>query len=196
MTADDSANAIYILLLLMLVGSALFARQIPLRKGVKMALGWVLIFFIAFAAFTLRDDFRLFGNRLTAEWTGGAIQQSGELRIPQAEDGHYWIEGRLNGEQVRFLVDSGATITSIGRATAIRAGVESTGGFPVAVDTANGTVTAERARVKRFQIGGIDRQDFPVHVADAFGDTNVLGMNFLSSLSSWGVEGGWLVLKP
>lgn len=196
MTADDSANAIYILLLLMLIGSALFARQIPMRKGLKMALGWLVIFFIAFAAFTLRDDFRLFGSRLSAEWTGGAIQQGSELRIPRAEDGHYWIEVRLNGEPVRFLIDSGATMTSIGRTTADRVKAESSGGFPVAVETANGTVTAQRARVQRLQIGDISREDFPIHVSEAFGDTNVLGMNFLSTLSSWGVEGTWLVLRP
>jgi aspartyl protease family protein len=195
-STDDSANAVYILLLLMLMGSALFARQIPMRKGLKMALGWLVIFFIAFAAFTLRDDFRLFGNRLTAEWTGGAIQQGSELRVPRAKDGHYWIEGRLNGEPVRFLIDSGATMTSIGKATADRVKAEPTGGFPVAVETANGTVTAERARVQRLQIGDIARKDFPIHVSQAFGDTNVLGMNFLSSLSSWGVEGTWLVLRP
>ena len=196
MSADDSANAVYVLLLIMLIGSALFARQIPMRSGLKMALGWLIIFFIAFAAFTLRDDFRLFGNRLSAEWTGGAVQQGSELRIPRAEDGHYWIEGRLNGEPVRFLIDSGATMTSIGRTTADRVKADSSGGFPVAVETANGTVTAERARVKRLQIGDIAREDFPIHVSQALGDTNVLGMNFLSSLSSWGVEGTWLVLRP
>ncbi|QPQ56221.1 TIGR02281 family clan AA aspartic protease [Allosphingosinicella flava] len=180
----------------MLIGSALFARQIPMRSGLKMALGWLIIFFIAFAAFTLRDDFRSFGNRLSAEWNGGAVQQGKELRIPRADDGHYWIEGRLNGQPVRFLVDSGATITSLNSVTAAQAGVELSGGFPVAVETANGTVTADRARVKRLQIGEIVREDFPVHVSETFGDTNVLGMNFLSSLSSWGVEGTWLVLRP
>jgi aspartyl protease family protein len=35
-----------------------------------------------------------------------------------------------------------------------------------------------------------------VEVSAAFGDMNVLGMNFLSSLSSWSVQGQWLVLKP
>lgn len=196
MTGDESANLLYILLLLMLVGSALFARRIPMRQGVKMALGWILIFFIAFAAFTLRDDFRLFGKRLATEWNGGIIEQGEALRIQQASDGHYWIDARVNGDVVRFLIDSGATVTSISGDTARRVGVEPSGGFPVMVETANGTVTAERARVERLQVGSIERSDFPVHVSDAFGTTNVIGMNFLSSLSGWWVENGWLTLQP
>lgn len=196
MTGDESANLIYVLLLLMLVGSALFARRIPLGQGLKMALGWILIFFIAFAVFTLRGDFRLFGNRLAAEWNGGVVDQGGTLRIQQSSDGHFWIDGQVNGETVRFLVDSGATVTSISGDTARRVGVEASGGLPVMVQTANGTVTAERARVERLDVGTINRENFPVHVSDAFGDTNVIGMNFLSSLSGWGVENGWLVLRP
>jgi aspartyl protease family protein len=35
-----------------------------------------------------------------------------------------------------------------------------------------------------------------VHISDGFGDVDVLGMNFLSSLSGWSVEGRFLVLKP
>ena len=196
MSTNESANLLYILLLLMLVGSALFARRVPMRQGVKMAMGWILIFFIAFAAFTLHDDFRLFGNRLAAEWNGGVVQQGETLRIQQAADGHFWIDAQVNGESVRFLIDSGATVTSISGDTARRVGVEASGGFPVLVQTANGTVTAERARVDRLEVGSIVRSEFPVHVSEAFGDTNVIGMNFLSSLSSWAVENGWLILQP
>ena len=41
----------------------------------------------------------------------------------------------------------------------------------------------------------IVRSDFGVHVNEV-GDTNVLGMNFLSSLAGWRVEGNTLVLRP
>ena len=97
---------------------------------------------------------------------------------------------------MRFLVDSGATVTSISTATAARAGVAPSGGFPVLVNTANGTVRAQRARAERLTVGTIERRNLALHVSEAFGDTNVIGMNFLSSLSGWGVEGQWLVLRP
>jgi aspartyl protease family protein len=102
---------------------------------------------------------------------------------------------------VRFLVDSGATTTSISAETARRAGIEPSSGIPAIVRTANGTITVQRGRAERLAIGHIVRDDLAVHISEGFGETNVLGMNFLSSLSGWGVEGqragrGRLILKP
>ena len=92
------------------------------------------------------------------------------------------------------MVDSGATVTSISAATARRAGIEPSGLLAM-VNTANGRILVQRGRAGRVELGPIERRDLAVHISDGFGDTNVLGMNFLSSLSSWGVEGRWLVLK-
>ena len=63
------------------------------------------------------------------------------------------------------------------------------------VDTANGQIVVALAEAGRFEIGSIERTDFPVHVTDRDG-VDILGMNFLSSLDSWRVEGGDLVLRP
>jgi aspartyl protease family protein len=195
---DQALHFIYLLGVLVLVGSALAVRRIPLGQTVKMLLAWVLIFAAGFVIFALRDDFRDLGRRVLAEGRGDPVTVSeGEtLRIRQAPDGHYWVTGSINGESVRFLVDSGATVTSISAETARRAGIEARGGFPVMVQTANGTVAVQRGRAERLAVGSIERRDLPVHIHDGFGGTNVLGMNFLSSLSGWGVDQGWLVLRP
>ncbi|HEU0133933.1 MAG TPA: TIGR02281 family clan AA aspartic protease [Allosphingosinicella sp.] len=194
---DQAASFLYLVGMLVLVASALAVRRIPIGQGLKMFAGWVLIFLAAFVAFTLKDDFMALGKRVLAEGRGqGQVVASGKvLRIRKSLDGHFWVDGEINGESVRFLVDSGATVTSISARTAARADVV-TGGFPVLVNTANGVVQAKRGRADRFKIGEIERRDFAVQASEAFGDTNVLGMNFLSSLSGWGVEGEWLVLKP
>ena len=96
---------------------------------------------------------------------------------------------------MRFLIDSGATTTSISRATAERAGIEPSRGFGAMVQTANGVVTVDRGRAESLEVGPIERRDVAVHISDAFGDMNVIGMNFLSTLSAWGVEGRTLVLR-
>ena len=96
---------------------------------------------------------------------------------------------------MRFLVDSGATVTTLSRATAHTAGVEPDGGFGVMVDTANGTAMFDRGNVDRLKVGPIERGSLAVHISRVDGDTNVIGMNFLSTLSAWGVEGRTLVLK-
>jgi aspartyl protease family protein len=197
-SGDDALSFIYLVGCLVLVGSALMVRRIPMAQGLKMAAAWALIFGALFVVFTLKDDFKALGSRLVGE-TRGDGQVAGEnrtLRIRKSPDGHFWANASINGTTVRFLIDSGATVTSLSADTARRAGVRPSGGSPTLVDTANGMVQAQRGRIERLRIGEIERRDVAVHIAEAFGDTDVLGMNFLSSLAGWGVEGDWLILKP
>ncbi|HEX8061911.1 MAG TPA: TIGR02281 family clan AA aspartic protease [Allosphingosinicella sp.] len=194
---DSALSFVYLIGVLVLVVSALMVRRVPIGQSLKMFAGWVLIFLAAFVAFALKDDFAALGKRVVAEsrGEGQAVAAGKEMRIRKSLDGHFWVNGELNGTKVRFLVDSGATVTSISTATAAQAGIQPSG-LPAVVETANGMVRVGRARADRLLVGTIERRDVAVHVAEAFGPTNVLGMNFLSSLSAWGVEGQWLVLKP
>jgi aspartyl protease family protein len=64
------------------------------------------------------------------------------------------------------------------------------------LNTANGMVSARTATVAELTVGNVTARDFGVVVSPAFGDTDVLGMNFLSRLASWRVEGKTLVLVP
>jgi len=193
---DQAIHFLYLIGVLILVGSALAVRRIPIAQGLKMFVGWVLIFGAAFVVFTLKDEFRALGNRVLLETRGGVVEEAkaGEIRIRQAPDGHFWVTAQVNGEDVRFLVDSGATTTSLSRATARNVGIEPGGGRAI-VQTANGIVTVERGRAATVKVGSIERRDVAVHISDAFGDMNVIGMNFLSTLSGWGVEGRTLVLR-
>jgi aspartyl protease family protein len=193
---DQAVNVLYLAGVLVLVGSALVARRIPIAQGLRMFIAWVLIFGAAFVVFTLKDDFAALGNRVLLEARGGVEEtRPGEIRIRQAPDGHFWVDAELNGRNVRFLVDSGATTTSISRDTAEDAGITPSSGFGAMVQTANGVVMVERGRASSLKIGPIERHDVAVHISSAFGDLNVIGMNFLSTLSSWGVEGHSLVMR-
>lgn len=190
MSGFQVADTVYLVLLLVFVGSSLLAMRLPLGKAMKMALGWVAIFAGAFALFAFRDDFTVLGQRLRAELTGAPIEAGEELLIPIGEDGHFWVEANINGRDVRLLVDSGASFTTIGSETARAAGI--TPGIRVPVNTANGTIDMVRGRAERFSLGPIRRDGLTIHVSR--GSVNVLGMNFLSSLRSWRVEGNYLVL--
>lgn len=120
-----------------------------------------------------------------------------EVRIPMARDGHFWATVRLNGTERRMLVDSGATVTALSTATARAAGVEADATLvPLLMKTANGTVRADAGTLNRLEIGGIEARKLKVVISPGLGDTDVLGMNFLSELQSWRVEGRTLVLKP
>ena len=120
-----------------------------------------------------------------------------EVRISMARDGHFWATVRLDGAERRMLVDSGATVTALSEATAKAAGVEADATLmPLLMRTANGTVRAAAGTVERLEIGGIEARRLKVVISSGLGDTDVLGMNFLSELSSWRVEGRTLILVP
>lgn len=190
----DPPQAVLLIVMLVFVASSLIGMRLPIGKAAKMGIAWVAIFGVAFALFAFRDDFSQIGQRLRAEATGAPIAANGGLRIPVSDDGHFWVDASVNGHETRFLVDSGASVTTISTATAREAGVEP-GMRVMMVATANGVVRMQRARAERFQLGPIERTGFSVNI-NPRDSSNVLGMNFLSSLGGWGVEGNYLVLRP
>ncbi|GGB55247.1 retropepsin-like aspartic protease family protein [Blastomonas aquatica] len=120
-----------------------------------------------------------------------------EVRLRMASDGHFWAQASINGIERRMLVDSGATVTALSQATADEAAVGRDASLlPVVLRTANGNVQAQTGTVERLGLGSIEARNLKVVVSPALGDVDVLGMNFLSQLESWRVEGRVLVLVP
>ncbi|HUG45338.1 MAG TPA: TIGR02281 family clan AA aspartic protease [Sphingomicrobium sp.] len=193
MTNDVMLGGVYIVMAMMLVLSALMVRREPVARLMTYALAWIAIFGAGFLVFTFRDDLGMVWQRVRAEATGEPVRVGQELRIPMAIDGHFWVEGTVNGRKVTFLVDSGATMTTIGRDVAEQAGVEINRKANQVVRTGSGYLQVARGRADELRIGTIERENFRVHVTEEEG-LNVLGMNFLSTLDRWGVEGRWLVL--
>jgi aspartyl protease family protein len=193
---DDGLNALYLLLLLVLVASSLIGMRLSAGKATKFGLAWIAIFGVIFALFSFRGEFGALGARLKSEVTGSAEPLvSGEtLRLRMRDDGHFWVDAKINGAPVRFLVDSGATTTTISASAAAQAGLEP-GMRGDVVGTANGELFMPRVTAGLVEVGSIRRSDFTVNINPNDG-TSVLGMNFLSSLSSWGVQGNVLVLTP
>lgn len=193
MSGDDSGRLIYLALCIVLVASSLIGMRLPIGKALKMLLAWVAIFGVAFALFTFRSEFSAFGSRLKSEALGTPIETGDEMRIAIREDGHFWVQASVNGHVAPFLVDSGASITTVSPTVAAAANL-ATGMRVANVETANGAVQMAVGTADQFNVGQIERTDFTLFVNRA-DSTNVLGMNFLSSLSSWRVEGNVLVLR-
>jgi len=195
MANDTMLGGVYLLMAIVLVSSTLLARRERASKLLTMALAWIAIFAAGFVLFTFRDNFGWVAQRLKAEAVGTPVQQGRETRIPMAINGHFWVDAELNGHDVKFLVDSGATMTTVDRRTAEAAGIAISPSRDQFVRTGNGIVRVASGRADDLVVGGITRHDVAIQVADN-DDLNVLGMNYLSSLSRWSVEGRWLVLVP
>ncbi len=197
---ENSISFIWGIGALILVISSLVAQKLPIGKVIKMTAAWIGIFSFVFVLFLFQDEGREVWRRVKAELSGerDTVQVVGaSLRIARNEDGHYWVKASVNGTPARFMIDSGATTTTLSLQTAKSAKVELANGFPVMVETANGTVELQRARVDIVQIGTLVYREMPILIgSDTMGDVNLLGMDFLSSLRSWKVERATLILEP
>jgi aspartyl protease family protein len=182
---------------ILLLVSSLAARRLPLGYIAKAGLAWIAIFATLFAIFSFRFEFINIWERVKADISGAAGQSiSGEaIELRRQDDGHYWIMVDINGRPVRFMVDSGATMTAINATTAQEVGVE-TDGYPIVLSTANGRVAAKRATVRSLAVGPHKIENHSVVVSESFGDVNLLGMNFLNSMQSWRVEANVMILQP
>jgi aspartyl protease family protein len=192
--------------LLALAVAAIFAvtlggmikRATPRLGGLIQGLGnlslvaALLLTIVQVARLTSGSDLALPQIGLPAQSVSG-----GETRIAMSQDGHFWLEATVNGQPRRFLVDTGATLTALSETTAEAAQVAAQPLHKsVLMRTANGTVQAELVRIDELRFGNVVARDLDAVVAPGLGETNVIGMNLLSRLASWRVEGRTLVLVP
>jgi aspartyl protease family protein len=190
--SDRAVDVLLYAVLLLLPLSALIARRPPLGRTLMSIFAWVAIFGVGLLAVQNRDRLPNLQALLSEQEVVGR-----ETRIRMSPDGHFWAEVTVNGVERRMLIDSGATLTAISEETAREAGIETTrGSFPVVLQTANGSVAASRGNADSVQVGSVRTEDLGVVVSAAFGNTDVIGMNFLSRLASWRVEGRTLILTP
>lgn len=175
----------------------LFHRVPILGSFIRLLVSCAIIVLVAVVA-TDRAAFDPFLAPLASRLQPDRQEVTGkELRIQMASDGHFWANVSLNGVKRRMLVDSGATVTAISPQAASAAGVSPEPDLvPVILKTANGMVRAQTGSVEELRLGNIVARDLKVVVSPAFGEMNVLGMNFLSKLKSWRVEDGTLVMVP
>ena len=211
---DPTASTLWYVLAIVLVGSSLIGRRLAWGGLVRMLLLWVAIFAGLLGLFTYAQKQGWLTGRWAEQGPGQTTEQgiaSGDapsavprasaqgqaLHIPVAPDGHYWVEGTINGTPARFLIDSGATITALSEQTARAVGLNYDPGEPGAImTTANGRVEARRSTIASLEIGPITASDLPVVVSPAFGEINVIGMNMLSRLKGWGVQNSEMILTP
>jgi aspartyl protease family protein len=193
----DGVNMVWLVGALVLVVSALSVRRIGFGLFLRTLLGWAAIVLLVLFAVGHRYELAAAWSSLSAKLGIEDQRVEGEtVRIRMSPDGHFWARVQLNGVERRMLIDSGATITAISERTAKQANIGASDGLPAIIETANGSVAARRGKIGTLSLGPLRMRDLGVVVSQNFGELDVLGMNFLSRLHSWRVEGNVLVLEP
>jgi aspartyl protease family protein len=119
------------------------------------------------------------------------------LSIPRDARGHFQTGGRIEGQRIDFMVDTGASLVALNEKSAARFGLHpSRGDYNATVTTANGTIKAARTRLAMIDLGGLVVRDVDAMVLpDEALSENLLGLSFLSKLKRFEYANGKLVLE-
>jgi len=161
------------------------------RAGrVMLVLAWGAALLLATKFFGDWEDAQRNPNRVPESLHGSDYV---EVHLASSRQGHYMAGGSINGEEVTFLLDTGASQVAIPAEVAQRLGLVA--GAAITISTANGRATAHRTRLARLQLGDIVLTDVDALIAPGMGrDDVLLGMSALKQLE-FTQRGGTLMLR-
>jgi aspartyl protease family protein len=127
------------------------------------------------------------------------LEQAGlrSLNIPHDSRGHFLTEGRIDGQRIGFMVDTGASLVALNETSAARFGLRPMPAeYNLMVSTANGTIKAARTHLDVIEVGDLIVHDVDAMVLpDEALSENLLGLSFLSKLRRFEYANGQMVLE-
>lgn len=188
----SQARIFYLLILGMALLVGLFAAyRGRLSQALQHATIWVLLFLGVIIAYGFSDQIGMQLNPRSA-----VVLSDDRVVLRRAQDGHFHATLSVNGRDVRFLVDTGATALVLSRRDARRVGID-TGvlAFSTPSVTANGVVFSAPVRLQEVRLGPFTDTDFPAMVNGGDLDVSLLGMRYLDRFARVSVEGDRMVLE-
>jgi aspartyl protease family protein len=188
---DAQARLFYLAALLIFVASGVFYRY---RGQLSTALQHAAIWLLIILGLTLAYSFK---DRLSAALYPDAARQSEDRTIAfsRASDGHFYARVTVNGTEIRFMIDTGASNLVLSQQDAQRIGID-TGklSYVLPSDTANGRVMGAGVVLARVELGGVVDSDVRAVVNGGQMSGSLLGMAYLDRFRSFTVEGDSFVL--
>ena len=173
--ADVVASFGYLAVLLLAVGGWWMASNRPsIGKTLQMALVWGMIFMGGMAIYGLWNDIS------NDYYSAQIISSDGEITIPRASDGHYYVKAKINGVDISFLVDTGASDLVLTREDAEKVGINvATLPFLGSANTANGTVSIAYTRLAEVRLGSYLDSAVSASISGGEMVKSLLGMSYL-----------------
>ena len=126
-----------------------------------------------------------------------ATTEGGPAQVLKAADGHYWAEASVNGHEVRFLVDTGATAVSLTTDDAQRLGINTSDlNYDAKVITASGPARAAKIKLDTVSVAGAQVRDVDALVIENGLRNSLLGMTYLGRLSQFEATQTSMILRP
>lgn len=117
-----------------------------------------------------------------------------ETKLDRQSDGHFYVDAEVDGAQVNFLVDTGATSVALTIADAERLGIDfDREDFTVVGTGASGPVRGQVVEIDEIDIDGKSVTDVRGVVLDGLG-ISLLGQAYLSELDTVSIKGDVMTL--
>ncbi|MBM5781983.1 MAG: TIGR02281 family clan AA aspartic protease [Pelagibacterales bacterium] len=188
LSSSDWQHFIYSLLILLVLVGNLGSRKLPFSKTLKYLGIWSLIALIIISLYSYRYEFSDFKNRLFAEInpSKARVNKENQLVVKLSDDGHFYINVLINSQQVRFMVDTGASdiVLNINDAKKVGLNINNLT-FNKRYQTANGSSFGASVVLEKFVIGNIELSNINASVNNADMGTSLLGMSFLRNCKKY-----------
>lgn len=195
---DDQGAVLRAATILVILSLGVFsARKVHWGRAVRHVAIWIGVIAVLVVGLTYRDELMGVGQRVRSEFASSYPVAEGprQVVVTASEGGGFLIMGKVNGQPVRFLVDTGSSDTVLSPADAQRLGVNAGSlTFDHLAETANGTGYGARYTAGSLEVGPIRIDDMPMVVNQAPMSSSLLGMTFLSRLETFQVRGRRLYL--
>lgn len=192
MTDDTMMRVVYLVILLLCLGGSFWASmRADLGKSLQQGVIWALIFVGMLGGVGLYND--ISSKHLPRQ---SVAEGTGEIIAPRYRDGHYHLTLQINGADVDFLVDTGASAMVLSEDDARKVGFDPASlRYSEQAATANGIVQTAPVILDRVQLGDIVDRGFPASVNGGAMDGSLLGMAYLERFSSIEIKDNALVLR-
>lgn len=176
MDADTAGRLLYLVLLLVAVGGYVVVEyRKRMGEALRTAAAWGLIFIGVMAGYGLWNDMR---SEVAPQQM---VAEGGQIEVPRAADGHYYLTLTIDGTPVQFLADTGATNMVLSNRDARRLGIDpETLVYIGRAQTANGTVATARVELGSVELGPYRDDGFAAWVNQGEMEDSLLGMDYLS----------------
>ncbi len=162
--------------------------------AVWLGLGLVLV-----TGYSYRGELQTVVQRVGVDLlpAGTIVSEGGDVKVRRSANGHYGLTALVGDRPIEFMIDTGATHTTLNHETAALMGFDIADlDFTVPVNTANGMTFAAPASIDRLDVGPIRVEELRVLVARPGAlSANLLGLNFLDQLSSYEVKDRTMTLR-
>lgn len=164
----------------------------PLKPGKYFATGFALIVLLLFMVLIYWISERDIQQRYNPN-QNITTDKNAVLTLQVADDGHFRVSGTINGKNVVFLLDTGASSIAVSQRLAKHIGLPF--GAARQITTANGNVVARRTVIDELVFGGWHFHQIPAVILPEMDDEVLLGMSVLHRLH-WQQNRGTLQLSP